>query len=473
MLHRISSIFHPTIVHPMTTISRLAVLALLCTAAVIAGCGGGGGGSSMPPGGGGGGGGGGVGTLGGGKIRYIVIMVQENRSVDNLFNGFPGANTVQSGGTSSGGTVALKPLGLVTTWDLSHIHSAWETEYNSGGMNGFDQEIILPAPSATMPPPDSAYSYVPQKQAQPYWTLAETYTFADDMFATNEGPSFPAHMYLVDGNSATSSSDTFYAMNNPFTPNGTDTGGCDAPTGSLVALINPLTNNQSQSAYPCFDHKTIFDLLDANGATWRYYQDRIGAGLWFTPDAIQHIRYGPDYANVVSPNTTIFSDISKGRLRAVSWVIPTPAESDHAKDTDGSGPSWVASVVNAIGNSKYWDQTAIIIVWDDWGGWYDHVAPPQYNYYELGFRVPLIIVSPYAKLGYVSHVQHEFGSILKFMEEIYGLGSLGETDVRADDLSDCFNFNQSPTPFKTISATHAASYFINLPPDDRSPDDDN
>jgi phospholipase C len=446
-------------------------LALLCLLTAVAACNGGGGSPITPARSGVVEAARLVDALGTKKIQHVVIIIQENRSVDNLFNGLPGANTVQSGQTSTGATVNLQPIGLVTSWDLSHTHAAWETEYSSGSMNGFDHERAAPKPTPPVPS-YPAYAYVPQNEAQPYWTMAETYTFADNMFATNEGPSFPAHMYLIDGNSATSSSDTLYAMNNPQTPTGFQTGGCDAPTGTLVALINPLTNDQSQSAYPCFDHKTIFDLLDAKGVTWKYYQNRIGAGLWFTPDAIQHIRDGSDYAKVVRPNTAILSDISNGKLPAVSWVIPTAAESDHTQITDGSGPSWVASVVNAIGNSKYWDQTTIIIVWDDWGGWYDHVAPPQYNYYELGFRVPLIIVSPYAKLGYVSHVQHEFGSILKFMEAIYGLGSLGETDVRADNLFDCFNFSQPPTPFKTISAPHAASYFINLPPDDRSPDDD-
>jgi phospholipase C len=129
-------------------------------------------------------------------------------------------------------------------------------------------------------------------------------------------------------------------------------------------------------------------------------------------------------------------------------------------------------VVNAIGNSQYWNDTAIFITLDDWGGWYDHVKPPQYNAYELGFRVPLIVVSPYARPGYVSHVQHEFGSILKFIEGTFALGSLGYTDARADDLSDCFDFTQAPLTFRTIASKRRASYFQRLPPDGRPIDDD-
>ncbi|MBV8603011.1 MAG: hypothetical protein JO359_15725, partial [Candidatus Eremiobacteraeota bacterium] len=121
-------------------------------------------------------------------------------------------------------------------------------------------------------------------------------------------------------------------------------------------------------------------------------------------------------------------------------------------------------------NSNYWKNTVIFIAWDDWGGFYDHVKPPIYGSYELGFRVPLIVVSAYARPGYVSHVQHEFGSILRFTEEAFNLGSLGYTDVRADDLSDCFNFSQAPLTFKTIqSRLHAADFLRR--PDDKTPPD--
>jgi phospholipase C len=144
--------------------------------------------------------------------------------------------------------------------------------------------------------------------------------------------------------------------------------------------------------------------------------------------------------------------------------MPTAVESDHSSVSNGSGPSWVASIVNAVGQSQYWNSTAIFVTWDDWGGWYDHVAPQIFNQYELGFRVPLIVISPYAKKAYVSHVQHEFGSILHYTEEQFGLNSIGYTDARADDLSDCFDYTQTPTPFKAIPAKYPASYFLHLPP---------
>jgi len=214
------------------------------------------------------------------------------------------------------------------------------------------------------------------------------------------------------------------------------------------------------------------DSLDSMMISWRYYTPSPGS-IWTGPNAIRHLRFGPDWAkNVVINKTQVLLDIANGQLPQVSWVIPTGQASDHALDNNGSGPSWVASVVNAIGNSQYWSTTAIFIAWDDWGGWYDHVAPSIYDSYEYGFRVPLIVVSPYAKRSYVSHVTHHFGSILKFIEENFNLPSLGYADARADDLLDCFNFSRSPISFKPLVAEHDANYFINDPRPPTPPDDD-
>jgi phospholipase C len=168
----------------------------------------------------------------------------------------------------------------------------------------------------------------------------------------------------------------------------------------------------------------------------------------------------------------VLTDIASGQLPQVTWVIPDGRASDHPLSNDGSGPSWVASIVNAIGNSPYWSNTAIFIAWDDWGGWYDHVAPKIQNSYEYGFRVPLIVVSPYAKRAYVSHVTHDFGSLLKFIETNFKLPSLGFADAPADDLSDCFDFTQTASPFQLVAAPLTASHFLaeTRPPLD--PDDD-
>jgi len=284
----------------------------------------------------------------------------------------------------------------------------------------------------------------------------------------------------------------FIAENPPKDSAGDIITGCAVPSNTLVSLIditNPDSNtNEEQTAYPCAEHNTLIDLLDQNSLTWKYYSVSPTAILT-GPNAIQHL-CGPNATppnatectsfdwtnNVIEPKSAqVLTDIANGELANVTWVIPNGQDSDHNVATDGSGPSWVASIVNAIGDSQFWNDTAIIVTWDDWGGWYDHVVPPQAadNSYEQGFRVPLIVISPYVKAAYVSHTQHDFGSILHFVENTFSLPFVDPTyaDARADDLSDCFDFTQAPLVFQTIAAPLKADYFINdtsppLPADD-------
>jgi phospholipase C len=291
-------------------------------------------------------------------------------------------------------------------------------------------------------------------------------------------------------------SGNFFAAENPqIGPNGVREAGantgCTSPPNETIFLVdvtnpNPKTN-ETATTYPCFEHATLTDLLDAQKLSWKYYSNAptCGApgpcpsGIWVGPNAIQHLCQpnvappnatycaGQEWVNNVVPGPQVLTDIAAGQLPAVSWVIPDGKESDHAVSNTGEGPSWVSSIVNAIGQSQYWNNTAIIITWDDWGGWYDHVAPPVSgtNSYEMGFRVPLIVVSPYAKAGYISHAQHDFGSILKFIESTFGLSTIGPNagfaDSRSDDLADCFDFNQTPLTFTTIQSKFDAKHFLN------------
>ena len=425
------------------------------------------------------------------RIRHVVIIVQENRTPDNLFHDpvliSHGAD-IAGAGLSSGRIVALTPGPLSIDYDLDHSHTAFETTYDKGKMDGADLIGVLCNKGAVgCPPPLAAYRYVNPNEVQPYFQLAEQYTFGDRMFQTNQGPSFPAHQFLISGTSAPTEASDLFASTNVFPGNGA--AGCIAPPGSIVGLIDPA-GVQSSRQYPCFEHTTLTDLLEAKGISWRYYTLSAGS-IWTGPAAIQHICQpeikgadlvctGSAWSNVIIPQTRILTDIAMHQLAEVSWVIPDGRASDHSNLNNGSGPSWVASIVNAIGSSPYWGDTAIFITWDDWCGWYDHVAPPKVLDncsewgcgYVYGFRVPLIVVSPYAKTSYISHVTHDFGSILKFVEETFNLPSLGYADARADDFSDCFDFNQTPTAFRKISAPIAAQHFLSdqQPPID--PDDD-
>ena len=412
-------------------------------------------------------------------IENVVVIFQENRTPDNLFgsnpNALPGADIATSGINSLGQTIPLTAIPLANNYDLSHAHSAFVSMYDSGKMDGANKVKVSCAAGATdCPPANPQFKYVDNSTGilDPYFQLAEQYTFGDSMFQTNQGPSFPAHQFIISGTSApTDDSDLFAAENPAGVTNAGNNTGCTAPSNETVNMID-LNGSEALKMYPCFDHRTLIDYLDYARVSWRYYAPSAGS-IWTGPNAIYHLRFGSDWNNdVVLKPAQVLTDIANGQLANVSWVIPTGQDSDHpGGGSKGLGPSWVASVVNAIGNSQYWDNTAIIITWDDWGGWYDHVAPTIINSYEYGFRVPLIVVSPFAKQGYVSHVTHDFGSILKFIEEVYHLPSLGYADERADDLSDCFDFHRH-NRFQKIQAQHDGKYFLNdkTPPTD--PDDD-
>lgn len=379
-------------------------------------------------------------------IKHVVIIVQENRSFDNLFYGFPGAD--------SSPATPLQQIALEDPHEICHFHTSFEAAYDGGKLDGFANEQECAFVNKIYQPIGIShvmYSYVQRAEIQPYWTLAQTYTLADRMFQSNSGPSFPAHQYLVAGQSDFASE---VPTVGPW--------GCDAPPGTTVPVLQP-DGTEVQGPFPCFGYASLADLLDAASVGWRYYTPALNTtgGLFSAYDAVRNIRYGADWTNdVVSPETQVLTDVAAGNLPAVSWVIPAFPNSDHPLAASKTGPDWVASVVNAIGNSPFWSSTAIFIMWDDWGGWYDHVPPPQIDRMGLGFRVPLIVVSPYAKHGYVSHAKHEFGSILKFVEDNFNLPSLGQADARADNLLDCFDFTQTVTPFTPITTQHDARFFL-------------
>lgn len=410
------------------------------------------------------------------KIQHVVIIFQENRTPDNLFHGLPNADIADAGLNSKGEVIPLTPTSLETTYDLDHSHHAFVEMFDGSRMDGADKVACRPVMSVACPPTPQ-FRYVNPSEVAPYFQLAEQYTFADRMFQTNQGPSFPAHQFIISGTSAPNEGSSDYAAENVVGPSLPGSGsflksGC-AGARQSVALIGP-TGHEFQRVPPCFEHYTLMDLLDPKGIDWRYYTTGVSWEnvLWTAPDAIHHLRFGPDWNRVVPSSTQVLMDVANNQLPEVSWVIPTGQNSDHAGVNTGGGPSWVAAVVSAIGNSPYWGNTAIFITWDDWGGWYDHVAPPIYNYYEYGFRVPLIVVSPYARAHYVSHQMHDFGSILRFIEDNFYLPTLGFADARADDLSDCFDFSQAPLKFQAISAPISAEQFLEdrqLPAD---PDDD-
>jgi phospholipase C len=393
-----------------------------------------------------------VSPIAGSPIQHIVVIMQENRSFDNLFNGFPGADTVQSG-MNGGQSIALTPVSLSDSRDLDHSHLRWAEDWDNGNMDGFAQSGVSPA---TLP-----YSYVPEKDVEEYWTLARQYVIGDRMFQSNTGPSFVAHQYMIAGQSA----------NVAENPTGS-VWGCDASPDTTAAVLG-ANGEEMPGVFPCFDYLTAADLLDEKGVTWRYYAPSSGDSFFILSafQAIRHIRYGQDWHdNVISPQNRFLTDIANGELAQVTWIVPDWAHSDHP-GSGSEGPSWVAAIINAIGNSPYWNSTAIFISWDDWGGWYDHVAPPKVDAMGPGFRVPLLIVSPYANHGYVTHMNHEASGFIHFIEHNFDLGTLGTRDAGTDAFGDCFDYTQQPSAFAPIPTRVSAERLV-LEKNSGPPDDD-
>ena len=401
------------------------------------------------------------------KIQHIVIIVQENRSFNNLFYGFRGATTVKYGYNKSGDKIALQPIGLETTWDIVHDYYDFLQSCNGTGsypgtdcqMNGFDGEQW--GCGGSCPNANPPYSYVPHAETKPYFFMGKHYVLADQMYASNvDASSFISHQYIVAGQASS-------AVNYP-----SSSWGCEGGSGDRIATLNQ-ERQYGSDIQMCFNNNTLGAEMDTAGLSWAYYASSVSGdgGIWSAYQNIAPIYNGPDWSkDVISPQTTFFSDVSNGNLRSLSWITPTCENSDHAGCGAKTGPTWVASLVNAIGESQYWNNTAIFIFWDDYGGWYDPEPPAMLDYDGLGMRIPMLIVSAYAKKGHVSHTHYEHGSILKFVEETFGLPPMAASDTRATAPDDAFDFNEPPRTFEMVPSQYGIDYFMRQAPDHRNPD---
>jgi phospholipase C len=463
-------------------------------------------------------------------LKHVVVVVQENRTPDNLFHGlltWPGINPrnyniATVGVNSRSQVIRLVPVPLGSGYDLDHSNTAFLAMYDGGKMDGADKISCIISSSTAPCPANAQFRYVDNSQhiLDPYLTLAAQYGWANYMFQTNQGPSYPAHQFLFGGTSAPSAKDDsmgIFIAENPEAPTGPtyDAGGdtgCLAPLGERDRLIGlnvdgstSVVENSPLGAL-CFSHDTMAKLLEDRRFTWKYYATTYknpkgsnpGGSIWNAPNSIREVCQpdslytqctGPEWAaNVDLTPSDVLKDISACQLANVSWVTPIGQNSDHAGSTGTTGgPSWVASIVNAIGNDKmceqgagYWSDIAILITWDDWGGWYDHVAPTilpgSQGDYQYGFRVPLLVVSAFTPAAYANNDRLDFGSILKFIESVFNIreGSLGFADERAqDDLRGFFDFTmRHQRKFKTIAAPLNANFFINDKRPPEPPDND-
>ncbi|GAC1442733.1 MAG: hypothetical protein NVSMB52_00230 [Chloroflexota bacterium] len=366
-------------------------------------------------------------------IQHIIIMDKENRTFDSMFGTFPGANGATTYTASDGQQHPLnhQPDRLIR--DISHQPDSAHLAYDGGKMDKFSQ-----VEGAIQQGVDVADSQFYESDIPNYWSYARSFTLDDSFFSTVMGPSFPNHLLSIAGESANVDS-------NP----GSGRWGCDsAPT--LTAEQRAPDGTKSY-VFPCFNFQTLGDLLNTKNISWKYYapdQDRSGY-IWSAFDAIKHVRQGPDWNKHVLNHSWFAADVASGTLPTVSWLVQPFDVSDHPPASICAGENWTVQQINAVmNNPTLWAHTAIILTWDDFGGFYDHVVPPlgPNPQIEYGFRAPTMVISPYARAGYVDHTMYSYPSILKFVEDTLGLPSLTERDRLSNDMINSFDFSQNPLP---------------------------
>lgn len=374
-------------------------------------------------------------------IKHVVFVIMENRSFDNVFGRFPGADGATTG-KDHGRTRPLTPAPLQRAHDIPHCYPCNVASVNGGRMDGFNQTAWA-----------NKYSYTQLHKGQitAYWRWAQDFTLSDHFFASALGPSFPNHLYTI---AATSGG----ALDNPVQSPAalaqaqqkglSKSWGCDiAQPGAYVEIVDP--EGDLVKVDPCFDFKTEGDLLRAKRIPWADYSatnTQLGY-MWSAYNAVSRYRNNPTlWDTYMRPVDDVVRDIKADRLPPVTWVTPRFALSEHPEYNFCYGQNWSIQVVNSIMKSPMWKDTAIFLTWDDFGGFYDHVPPVRLDKIGLGVRVPMMVMSPYAKRGYIDTTQGEFSSVLRFIENNWGLTQLTRRDRIASDLSKNFDFTQTPRP---------------------------
>jgi phospholipase C len=366
------------------------------------------------------------------SIKHLVFIIQENHSFDNYFGTYPGAN------------------GLLGFLNSSVLAKAYMSDLNPATPAIDPDDLGLPAYNSSNP--SNIYinglplGYYNGTDIPYYWDYANNYVLCDNFFSSIFGPSFPNHLYIVSGASGkTDLSDSTYSVNGSFTANPPSLSGLD---------LQWMTTAQE---------------LSNSGISWKWYDrsaNPTAASLANVLPLFDYFQKNPSQLNNhVQGIQTFANDIQANNLPAVSWISTWAPDgtwyppnfpsqfngmdiSEHPPARPDAGMDYVAYLVNQIMQSSYWDSTAIVITWDDYGGFYDHVAPPEVDQYGLGPRVPALIISPYAKPHYIDHTQYEFASMIKLIEDNFNLPTLGTRDVNANNMMNSFNFTQTPlSPF--------------------------
>jgi len=378
------------------------------------------------------------------SIQHIVFIVKENRSFDNYFGQFPGAEGATTATLSTGQVVPIGHAQDAVPNDYCHDWSCLITDMDYGKMDRFDADPSCKINGSSL----TCITQHTQADIPNYFAYAGAYTLADHMFSSITASSFPNHLYTI---AATSGG----VITQAHLPGnfGKHEVGCQSDPTATAEMIDDDGDIYEQ--YPCYEFQTLGDLLDSAGITWTTYSP---SGTIFNAyNAINHMYNNPtEWSQHYAPDTRFAADAAAGKLPAVSWLV-TNNGSEHPIFSTCYGENWTVTQMNALMQGPDWASTAVFIAWDDDGGFYDHVSPPKEDMFGLGPRVPLLIISPYAKQGYISHTVYEASSVLKFVEERFGLGSLNGRDVAANDLTDSFDFTQTPAP-PLVLQTHSCPY---------------
>lgn len=372
-------------------------------------------------------------------IQHVITVMMENHDYDSYFgtycqvtgpycpttgNGIPPGTCVPYYPTDpSAGCV--RPFNMTpaqfTINDMEHDWYSGPIAYDDGAMNGFYQ-----AEGTT-----NTFGHYNGSTIPIYWDMAEEYGLGDNFWGGNLSYSLPNHWYLV---AATTPS---FAYNNYLGGDGVQSEYLDEAnnTSSIEDLLAQHNYSWKYYDFPLLPYGEAI-----NGITWG------GAYDYWNPQAAKYESYTSAFVHHFAPQSEFLKDINDSTLPNVSWIIPEFAYSDHPGWNNSYGEGWVSELVNAVEDSKYWNSTVIFITWDDYGGWYDHVPPPTILGDQLSFRMPLLVISPYAKEDYISHAQLDFMSLLHFVEWQFDLGCLRPLDCLAPLPLDFFNFNQAPRP---------------------------
>lgn len=377
-------------------------------------------------------------------IKHVVFIMKENRSYDVYFGAYNknGANGTTTPKLSNGTMITAPHLYDSSPLDICHDWKCNISDMNFGKMDHFDTDPSCLANGILMCEAQLNGTDLPN-----YYAYADNFVLGDNHFTSLHATSFPNHLYTISATSGGVISQGILASN----PSKTEVG-CRADEGTTAQRIDQYGNLTAQ--YPCYDFLTLGDLLSAAGVSWKSYAP---ANIAYNAyNAINHIFNNSTVWNATyAPDTQFVSDVAKGQLPSVSWLV-TLGGNEHPPISTCLGQNWAVQQINAVMNStQYWvnEPTLIVMTWDDFGGFYDHVPPPYEDIYGLGPRAPLLLISPFSKPGHVTHTLLESASVLKFIEERWGLPSLGQRDLIANDLSDTFNFSQAGNPPLVLNQT--------------------